>query len=362
MQSLSYLRGDSLPPIYEDKSIHQLLDRLLHEDAQFGKQVALMQVDGNQITFNELNKRANQFAGQLAKIVVQSPKDSDRIVAVCLPRNIDLIIAILAIFKSGSPYLPLDTNFPPDRVAHILQDSKPILLLTSGTILSSSFTSVIQDYNVPIFDVDSVQQLDENSSAQFLEIHEDEDRTLAAVLYTSGSTGIPKGVQLEHKTIFHRLKWQWHNFPPLEDEIGCCKTALTFIDSVAEIWGPLLAGKPLLLLPKNFTEDTERFIELLDQYKVTRLFVVPSLLRAILSILKGRPTNSPPLLEKLKMWICAGEVLTSKLLFEFYDIFPAGTVMGNFYGSTEVGDVTIAAFHSKNQVKDALVDNRVPIG
>lgn len=362
MHLLSFLRGDTNAPIHQERTIHQLLDRLLAQDAQLGKQVALMQIDGHQITFNELNQRADQMAHQLAASIVKEPSisESDRIVAVCLPHSIDLIVGLLAIFKSGSAYLPLDVNFPPDRVNHILQDSKPNLLLTSGSVLKSSptFASVVQDNGVPIFDVET-NQLD--SSTEEPLIHQQE-RTLAAVLYTSGSTGIPKGVRLEHKTILHRLNWQWRTFPYAADEIGCCKTALTFVDSIAEIWGPLLAGKPLQLVPKDVTQDTERFIDLLNLCKVTRLVLVPSLLKAILTILKSRQTGEPSL-SKLKMWICSGEVLTSQLLLEFYDVFPAGTIMCNFYGSTEVmGDVTYVAFDSSNQVTASLIDNKVPIG
>ena len=363
MQLLSILEGESHPPIHEEKSIHHLLDRLLNDDAQqLGKKVALKEVDGNQITFGEWNEKANELARRLVTIVRQSHRgDSDRIVAVCLPHSIDLIVALLAIFKSGSAYLPLDINFPPDRVAHILQDSKPILLVTSGSILSSSsaFASAVHENNVPVLDLEIQPSNESNSEDTLPSI---ESSSLAAVLYTSGSTGIPKGVRLEHKTILHRLNWQWRTFPYSPEEIGCCKTALTFVDSIAEIWAPLLAGRPLQLVPKTVTQDTEKFIDLLDRCEITRLVLVPSLLKAILTILKSRQNKHQPL-SKLKMWICSGEVLTAELLLEFYDVFPAGTVMCNFYGSTEVmGDVTFAAFDSENQVKDSLVDNKVPIG
>ena len=90
---------------------------------------------------------------------------------------------------------------------------------------------------------------------------------LAVVLYTSGSTGTPKGVRLEHQTIYHRLRWQWKTFPFDQDEVGCCKTALTFVDSIAEIWAPLLAGIPVHVVPKAVTQNTEQFINQLESCK-----------------------------------------------------------------------------------------------
>lgn len=369
MEARSVLRGETRPLETEELLIHRVLDRALNDNGELGERVALVQCDGTRITYNQLNRKANRLAARLADIVNKKQGDVDnKVVAICLHPSIEMIVSILAIFKTGSAYLPLDPLFPADRVTHILEDSKPALLLSSGSVLQgTSFASVVEN-KVTFFDLDEVGADEELEAPPPGQDNPSDGKTLAVVLYTSGSTGIPKGVKLEHRTILHRLSWQWRTFPYADDEVGCCKTALTFVDSIAEIWAPLLIGVPIHIVPKQVTQDTQRFIDLLDRCRITRLVLVPSLLKAMLTLLKDRNKcyregGQPPLLERLRTWVCSGEILTSQLLLEFYDVFPEGTVMCNYYGSTEVmGDVTYATFTSRQDVMDAVIDNKVPIG
>nr|CAD7434172.1 unnamed protein product [Timema monikensis] len=183
---------------------------------------------------------------------------------------------------------------------------------------------------------------------------------LAIVLYTSGSTGVPKGVRLSHRTVLNRLRWQWRVFPYGPEESICVfKTALTFVDSVSEMWGPLLCGRTILVVPRDVTKDPERLVALLEQHRVGRLVLVPSLLRAILLYL-GLKSNTR-LLSHLKVWVCSGETLQAELAREFFQQFPDGShVLCNFYGSTEVmGDVT---YHVMASSQDITQDGKVPIG
>lgn len=357
----SLFRGETHPLDGENLSLDQVLDKALEDDPQLGDREALRLRDGGRITFSELNRKANELANRLRCLV--SPSSGDKIVAINLLPDAELIISLLAIFKIGAAYLPLDPSFPADRVAHILKDAEPVLLLTRGSILQGSgFAFVVADNNVPVFDLENKE--DQEIILDDLQETKGET-TLAAVLYTSGSTGIPKGVRLEHRTILNRLKWQWRTFPFGSHEVCCFKTALTFVDSIAEIWAPLLIGQPVEIVAKDVTQDTQRFIDLLDRCKISRLVLVPSLLKAILALLKSEDTGNKTErnLKYLKMWVCSGEILTGELLLNFYDCFPAGTVICNFYGSTEVmGDVTFATFKSRDDVLNALLDDKVPIG
>lgn len=105
---------------------------------------------------------------------------------------------------------------------------------------------------------------------------------LAVVLYTSGSTGIPKGVRLPHKVILNRLNWQFKTFPYSQSEkIGVFKTALTFVDHVSEIWGPLLNGLAILVVPKCTTKDPEKLVQLLEKYKVIFFYKLLMMMRMI---------------------------------------------------------------------------------
>ncbi len=164
-------------------SLHRILEQTLADNNQLTDTIALSQVDGTSITFDQLNQRANRLAAQLLRAINASGVDhsADRIVAVCLPPSIDLIVSLLAIFKTGSAYVPIDCGFPLDRMIHILGDSKPIFLLTSGNVLksSSSLVSAAEKTNVPVVDLIKLNNQDvveENLIANH------DDRDLAVVL------------------------------------------------------------------------------------------------------------------------------------------------------------------------------------
>lgn len=196
------------------------------------------------------------------------------------------------------------------------------------------------------------------------------------MLYTSGSTGIPKGwndsnnnqrvnscfigVRIPHKVILNRLQWQFKAFPYGNSEKVCVfKTALTFVDSVSEIWGPLVNGLSVLVVPKRVTLDPEKLIQTLDGYGIQRLVLVPSLLRSILMCLELKKNTS--LLKCLRLWVCSGETLTTSLAADFFKYFPQEDYrLCNFYGSTEImGDVTFYVISNTQQLNNRLT---APIG
>ena len=122
-----------------------------------------------------------------------------------------------------------------------------------------------------------------NEDVEFPDTH-DEDNPLVCVLYTSGSTGVPKGVRLRSVNIMNRLEWYWRLFPFGDDDIGCHKTSLLFVDSLTEILSCVLKVIPLQICDSETVSRVDKMIESLHKYKVTRLVVVPSLLKAILDI------------------------------------------------------------------------------
>ncbi|XP_069163773.1 beta-alanyl-bioamine nonribosomal peptide synthetase ebony isoform X2 [Procambarus clarkii] len=321
------------------------------------------------ITYHHLNERANKLARCILKRLLSttcSNPDGDRVVAVCMAPSSHYVTSLLAIHKAGAAYLPLEVTFPEARLTHILKDSKPALLLAQGhpSVIHSGHTNPQLQNNVPILHLEDLQTEIDMESGDDLTAQEVgvalTGSTIATILYTSGSSGIPKGVRLSHRALLNRLAWQWQTFPYQKDEVCCFKTTIIFVDSISEIFGPLLTGHQVVVIPKTMTQAVDEMVAVLEKEKVGRLVLVPSLLR---SILLHCSADDSPKLSSLKLWVCSGEVLKSDLLHSFFETFTSGQTLCNFYGSTEVmGDVTYLQFCNSKDAAAKLVNNKVPIG
>lgn len=356
--ALSILRGEVCPFI----STPLLLHRLLEQTVRLSGQKKALTFHSKTLSFNTLDAAASRLARALLQHVhstrAQANKDGDFLIAVCMDPSEQLVVTLLAVWKIGAAYLPLDPSFPPARVSHILSEAEPLLVIADkdDKKLFGSFRGIVQ-----------YEQLQQQATDLSPEPVPDSqmltggNTSLALVLYTSGSTGIPKGVRLPHQVVLNRLHWQWCAFPYGPEEHTCVfKTALTFVDSVAELWGPLLQGRNVLVVPRDVTKDPERLLHVLEEQKVQRLVLVPSLLRSLLLVLSFEARNKG-LLSHLKTWVCSGEPLPTQLARDFFAHFNSGDhVLCNFYGSTEVmGDVTYHVVRSAAEIKDS---DKVPIG
>ncbi len=287
---------------------------------------AVALIDGaKQLTFRELNVRANKLAHYLKKLGVgpEAP------VAVFVERSADMIVALLGILKAGGAWVPFDVSYPAERVAYVLQDCKARVLLTQE---KSRHRVNVGDCRVIALDTDWRRIDAESSSNPRVPVTA---ANAAYVIYTSGSTGKPKGVVGLHGATRNRLEWMYQQYPFAADEVCCQKTSLSFVDSIWEIFGPLLHGVPLVIVPDDVVKDVNRFIAALNEARVTRLVLVPSLLRAMLETdaIGAR-------LSHLKWWTCSGEALSSVLVKRFQEQLP-GAALLNLYGSSEVAaDVT----------------------
>ncbi len=309
------------PASYETTNIVSLFERQVK---QTPKKTAFIH-DEEKLSYAELNRRANQLAFHLKSMGV----GREVIVGACFERSFNLAVALLAILKAGAAYLPLDAKQPRQRLAHIINDAKPSLILTDKTSRTA-----LRDYDVTTVCVDTAQAaIAHLCDADPVCVTEEGD--LAYVIYTSGSTGTPKGVAVEHRQILNRFDWLWKSYPFQPDELSCQRTAPTFVDSIWELLGPLLQGVTTLIVPEQVSKDMDHLVKVLGENNVTRIWVVPSLLQALLRTFPDLQRHLP----KLEFWVASGEALSTDLFQLFQRLMPQ-SVLYNLYGTSEVWDVT----------------------
>jgi amino acid adenylation domain-containing protein len=305
---------------------------------------------GEALTYRELNTQANQLARYLRQLGV----GPEVMVGVCFERSFELIIALLSIFKAGGAYVPLDPDYPLDRLDYMLADSgAPVLLGTKHVLERFSSTPTHVVHLVPIdgdtervaIAAQALENLDDPATAA-------EPGALAYVLYTSGSTGKPKGVALEHRQLLNRFAWMWKAYPFASEDVGCQKTSINFVDSLWEIFGPLVHGVRSVVIPDRVLKDPALLLDELAAERVTRLWVVPSFLRTLLEAYPNLAQRLPD----ITFWAIGGEALSPELKDRFDACMPDRTLV-NIYGASEFFDATFFDCHATPAGM-----NTIPIG
>ncbi len=290
---------------------------------------------GRSLSYAALNERANRLAHRLRAEGVQPEVR----VALFMDRSPDFLAGLLAIFKAGGVYVPVDPNYPAAYVQRILDASKPSVVVCAGTLMSRLGD---RDGAGPrVLDIDAFfdPQVADGATAQpatdlpacLRPEH------LASISYTSGSTGRPKGVMIEHRQVLNWLHALWARMPFAPGEMVGQKTSCAFVVSLKELLAGLLAGTPQVLIPDRVVKDADAFLAQLSEHRVTRLNIVPSQLRTLIDHAGDRPEDSP--LATLKHCMVSGEPFTQRLRQEFLRKFPQVTLW-NVYGCTELNDTT----------------------
>jgi amino acid adenylation domain-containing protein len=299
-----------------EESIHELFEKQVNQTPDA---VAVIS-DRVVLTYRELNSRVNRLANYLRRHGV-GPEVR---VGICLERSVNAVVSVIAVLKAGGAYVPLDPNYPSERLDFVRHDAQVSLLLTTEELLDRLAT---EETTVVLLDrqwQEIAAETDENPSC---EVNADNP---IYVTYTSGSTGRPKGVMALHGGTMNRFHWMWRTYPFASNEVCCQKTSLGFADSVWEIFGPLLQGIPSVVIPDNVVKNPPELNRFLASNRVTRIVLVPSLLRAMLDDLDGLKTPLPD----LKLWVTSGEALPLDLAQKFLKIMPDRLLL-NLYGSSE---------------------------
>ncbi|MGE5323520.1 MAG: amino acid adenylation domain-containing protein [Actinomycetota bacterium] len=308
-----------------DEETEKSLAELFQERAALTPESVALLYQGEQWTYHDLDRRSNQLVRYLQSLDI----GPEAIVGVAVEHSPELIVTLLGVLKSGAAYLPLDVSYPAERLRYMVKDAGVKFVITNGTRGKESRLNDV--HIVDLSDLAITSQSDA-SLRRNIPVHGD---NLAYVIYTSGSTGVPKGVMNTHRAAVNRLAWMWKQCPFSSEEICCQKTSLGFVDAAWEIWGPLLAGIRLVIVPEDVRRDTGSLIELLEREQVTRIVMVPSLLKSVLEY-----PDCERRLRYLKTWIVSGEELPVSLLHMFHQKL-TGRMLLNLYGSSEVSaDVT----------------------
>jgi amino acid adenylation domain-containing protein len=302
----------------------------IHEafEVQVARSANLIAVrsDDRHLTYQQLNDEANCFSHYLRRRGVQ-PQDR---VGVAVERSADAIVALLAVMKTGASYVPIDPAYPKQRIDFMLKDSGARVLITHDRLRMrlSEFGG-----QTVFMDRDRASILAESRLNPRLSL---DCRSPAYVIYTSGSTGNPKGVLGTHRASMNRFAWMWKTYPFSAGEVCAQRTSLSFVDSIAEIFGPLLQGVSIFVMPDEAVIDSDELVRQLASHHITRIVVVPSQLGAILD---GCP-HSGTWLPTLRFCFTSGEALPYSLYERFTKLVPHAALV-NLYGSSEVAaDVT----------------------
>lgn len=310
--------NDTAAEYPRDKTIQELFEE---QAAKTPDNIAL--VSGNRrLTYRQLDEKTNRLARSLRERGVRN----NSIVVIMTERSMEMILGILSIIKAGGAYLPIDPDYPAERIQYMLEDSGAILLVTKGGIVEKyGFSGEIIDMENPEFYSEDASHLEIINSPN----------DLAYVLYTSGSTGRPKGTMIEHSSVVNRLNWIQNKYPIDESDVILFKTPYTFDVSVWELYWWACTGASVCLLPPGGEKDPGEIIEAAEKNGVTIMNFVPSVLTAFLEYVEERGCEKR--LSSLRQVFSNGEALKPQQVDRFNRLLnrQSGARLYNMYGPTE---------------------------
>ncbi|GGO83339.1 hypothetical protein GCM10011348_26870 [Marinobacterium nitratireducens] len=316
---------------------HDNLQQLIEAQVARTPDAVALKFGDEEMTYAVMNARANR----LAHFLLRQGVTLETKVGVCMDRSFDIVIALLAIIKAGAAYVPVDPNYPAERVAFLLHDMEAPLVLTQAPLLRS-----LPELDARIVCVDQLSLEEYGCDDPQLPVG---PHNLAYMIYTSGSTGNPKGAMNTHAGICNRLLWMQEAYPLDASDSVLQKTPFSFDVSVWEFFWPLLTGARLVIARPDGHKDVEYLIDVIRREQITTLHFVPSML----SLFVANPEAS--LCHSIRRVICSGEALSHSLQQRFFERLD--TELHNLYGPTEAA-IDVTAW----QCRPGEAGSVVPIG
>ncbi|HYW19654.1 MAG TPA: amino acid adenylation domain-containing protein [Nodularia sp. (in: cyanobacteria)] len=319
-----------------ENCLHQLFETQVNQTPDA---VAVV-FENQQLTYKELNQKANQLANYLQKLGVVA----DTLVGICVERSLEMVIGLLGILKAGGAYVPLDPTYPQERLAFMLEDSQTAILLSQQHLVQN-----LPPHKAEVICLDSDWEKIADQSSKNLTCNLN-PHNLAYVIYTSGSTGQPKGAMNTHQGICNRLLWMQEQYQLTKSDRVLQKTPFSFDVSVWEFFWTLLTGACLVVAKPEGHRDSRYLVKLIKQQQITTVHFVPSMLQIFLN------EEEIDECQHLKWVICSGEALSFELQSKFFTRCQ-NIELHNLYGPTEAA-IDVTFWHCQPHDQQRIV----PIG
>ena len=335
-----FLEPSHKPPLFfpECPGLHQLVEAQVERTPDA---ISLLVEPETQWSYHWLDTQGNQ----LAHCLQQAGIDCEVSVGICLPRGVDLVISVLAVLKCGAVYVPLDPEYPSERLHYMLNDAHISVIITETTLLS--LLPSLKDTQIICLDEERQSIRQQSEEPLNVPIH---PAMLAYCIYTSGSTGRPKGTLNTHQGISNRLLWAQASSPLSRNDCFLLEVSPSFDIFLWELFWPLLAGAKIVLVRPGGQRESYYLAHLIRQEAVSVAHASPSLLRELLR------EDDIAMGHHLTRMYCGGEVLPPDLQKLFFQRLPAASLY-NQYGPTEC-----AAHSTSWQCRPECEEARVPVG